>query len=159
MVTYGQLKTLLADNGFGNLTAITHVGEGLRAAGMISTGARTPMTTKDVATLILGMSTLGKVSEKLHNVEALMAMESQEGGAHFGAYLMGCLDYDQDLLPTVIHDLTIYPDTPAATCATGSARGATHVLSWGRDLEPHRGPLWSVTIGTAVLRRIGKTLL
>lgn len=120
MLTFPELKSLLAQQGFGTPTNIDHVAKSLREAGMISAGNKTPMTAEDAVAMMLGMSCRGTVREKFFNVEALLAMElhdytDRKPKKAFGQVLADRLRHLRTDLQTTV---TIVPDQPSATIST-----------------------------------------
>ena len=167
MLTFADLKNLLAQQGFGNVTAITHVAASLREAGLISAGAKTSMTAEDAVVLMLGMSCRGTVREKFHNVEALLAMRGigyarrwSERDSNFGAFLPNLLrDYQPDQRR---HSLTIEPDRPLASYACHDTYTAdTSGFSFGKAVSsaaPLAPVAWTVRIGHVVLHEVALAL-
>lgn len=159
MVVFTELNALLSSLGFGTASAVKHVAESLREAGLIQDGRRTPMTAQDAVALMLGMSTRGAGREKVFNVEALLAMQSHEDpdGPAFGAFLAQRIL--EPFEPWHVDSVAIYPVAPCAIFSKGMPDNVS-TLTWGRDLvvRQSRGVLWSVRIGAPTLRDIGAAL-
>lgn len=159
MVVFTELNALLAAHGFGTASAVKHVAESLREAGLIQDGRRTPMTAQDAVALMLGMSTRGAGREKVFNVEALLAMQSLDDpdGPAFGAFLAQRIQQPSE--PWHVDSVAIYPDAPCAIFSKGMP-DSVNTLTWGRDqsLRQSKGVVWSVRIGSVTLRDIGAAL-
>lgn len=179
MLTFPDLKNLLAEHGFGSPTNIDHVARSLRDAGLISAGAKTPMTAEDAVAMMLGMSCRGTVREKFFNVEALLAMRfdtsreefdfpanaylkargAVEGG-RFGETLAAILRHLPDMVEEDRLTVHIQPDLPSATILAYDTRATGDKLAsttWGAP-KGRSGVIWSCRFDESVLQAVSAAL-